>query len=117
MPAHGFQKSENLFFTDFFLPVYIFGHRQAKNGDGKKNMGCKKNSGVKKGIPTDRFPQQVCLQIKIIFTCALTRTAALIPYNDSNGSLTTDGHQRSHPVNLRSGVSGPYPESGGVAVY
>mgnify|MGYP001065758267 CR=1 FL=1 len=72
MPAHGFQKSENLFFTEFFLPVYIFGRRQAKNGDGKKNMGCKKNSGVKKVIARPRFPTKICLQITIIFTCALT---------------------------------------------
>ena len=69
---HGFQKSENLFFTGFFLPVYIFSRRQAKNGDGKKNMGCKKNSGVKKVIARPRFPTKICLQITIIFTCALT---------------------------------------------
>ena len=76
MPAHGFQKSEYIFFTDFFLPVYIFGHRQAKNGDGKKNMGCKKKSGVKKVIARPRFPTKICLQITIIFTCALTETDA-----------------------------------------
>ena len=30
------------------------------------------------GVPTDRFPQQVCLQIKIMFTCALT--VSLVAY-------------------------------------
>ena len=40
MPAHGFQKSEKKY--RIFLPVYILDHRQAKNGDGKKNMGVKK---------------------------------------------------------------------------
>ena len=39
---------------------------------GKKNLGCKNNSGVKKvSIPPARFPQQVCLQIKICCVCAL----------------------------------------------
>ena len=42
---------------------------------GKKKSGCKKNSAVKKmSIPPPRLPTEICLQITIFFTCALTDT-------------------------------------------
>ena len=44
-----------------------------KIGIGKKKLGCKKNSHVKKmSIPRPRFPQQICLQIMISCVCALS---------------------------------------------
>ena len=37
-----------------------------------KKLGCKKNSGNFFSIPPSRFPQQLCLQIRIFFTRALS---------------------------------------------
>ena len=49
--------------------------------DGKKKLRCKKNPDVKIiSIPAGWMVQQVCLQIKIFFTCALTADLATARY-------------------------------------